>query len=304
MLDLSHIPNSQQDVQIFYSNGVANAWQTWQKPRKCNYVWIMCIGSGGGGGGGYGSSTTLGGAGGGGGAITRVLYNAQQLPDVLYVQVGVGGAGGAGATAFGSAGSNGSSGQRSFVSLQPVNSVAQNLVTTSGGGAAAGGSGAGGGGVTAAESAGTQASATFYTLGNFISTNGQPTLAFPTQQDITPFTSQLVTPGAGGMPAGNTSAAGNIFSSSISPLIPGGAGATASGSNGENGANGITSFKPFFSTGGAGGGNSVSGSGGNGGNGGIGSGGGGGGSARVVAGVTTGGRGGRGGDGLVVIISF
>jgi hypothetical protein len=46
MLDLSHIPNSQQDVQIFYSNGVTNAWQTWQKPRKCNYVWIMCIGGG------------------------------------------------------------------------------------------------------------------------------------------------------------------------------------------------------------------------------------------------------------------
>jgi len=100
MLDLSHIPNSQQDVQIFYSNGVTNAWQTWQKPRKCNYVWIMCIGGGGGGAQGVdsGASSTYP-TGGGSGAVTRALYNAQQLPDRLYIQVGLGGAGGAAATA-------------------------------------------------------------------------------------------------------------------------------------------------------------------------------------------------------------
>ena len=49
MLDLSHIPNSQQDIQIFQANG--SAWQTWRKPKKCNYVYIMCIGGGGGGAG-------------------------------------------------------------------------------------------------------------------------------------------------------------------------------------------------------------------------------------------------------------
>ena len=57
MLDLSHIPNSQQDVQIFNAISGSNSWQTWQKPRKCNYVWIMCIGSGGGGGGPPDTST-------------------------------------------------------------------------------------------------------------------------------------------------------------------------------------------------------------------------------------------------------
>ena len=305
MLDLSHIPNSQQDIQVFYSNGVTNAWQTWQKPRKCNYVWIMCIGSGGGGGGGVGSFSTVGGSGGGSGAISRVLYNAQQLPDRLYVQVGVGGAGGTGATTSGGAGSNGSSGQRSFVSLQPSTTI-QNVVAASGNGAAAGGVGTGTGGVTAGESVSTQASATFYTLGNFISTNGQATPAYPGTNtwNTTPFTSTLVSAGAGGSISVNNS--GNILSSSLTPQITGG-GYAANGNNGGNGANGITSLKPFFSTGGAGGGAALSsstGNGGNGGNGGIGSGGGGGGSADVVLGVNTGGRGGRGGDGIVFIISF
>jgi hypothetical protein len=304
MLDLSHIPNSQQDVQIFYSNGVTNAWQTWNKPRKCNYVWIMCIGGAGGGGGGAGSYNTLGGSGGGSGAITRVMYNAQQLPDILYIQVGLGGAGGAGATTSGVNGSTGSPGNRSFVSLQPA-VVAQNLVAASGNGAAAGGAG-GTGGATAAESVSTQASTTFYTLGNFISTNGQAAPIYPGGAiwNTTPFTSTLVSAGAGGSISINGS--GNILSSSLTPQITGG-GYAANGNNGGNGANGITSFKPFFSTGGAGGGAALlgtTGNGGNGGNGGIGSGGGGGGSADVSVGVNTGGRGGRGGDGLVVIISF
>jgi hypothetical protein len=52
MIDLFNIPNSQQDVKIFYTNGTTNAWQTWQKPRKCQWVWIMCIGGAGGGAGG------------------------------------------------------------------------------------------------------------------------------------------------------------------------------------------------------------------------------------------------------------
>ena len=306
MLDLSHIPNSQQDVQTFYTNGVTNAWQTWQKPRKCNYVWIMCIGGAGGGGGGFGNYTAPGGSGGGSGAISRVLYNAQQLPDRLYVQVGVGGAGGAGASITGGSGVAGSPGNRSFVSLQPANNVAQNLVATSGNGAAAGGAAIGGGGSTAAESVSTQASVTFYTLGNFISTNGQATPTWPggATWNTTPFTSTLVSAGAGGSIGLNGS--GNILSSSLTPQITGG-GYAADGNNGGNGADGITSLKPFFSTGGAGGGAHLSGStgnGGNGGNGGIGSGGGGGGSAIITTGINTGGNGGKGGDGLVVIISF
>jgi len=284
MLDLSHIPNSQQDVQIFNAISGSNSWQTWQKPRKCNYVWIMCIGSGGGGGNG-GSSLILTNSGGGSGAITRALYNAQQLPDRLYIQVGVGGAAGGG------------SGTRSSVALLPT-VLAQNLVSISGNAAAVGGSTDGLGASRAGETAATQTTATFFTLSNFISTAGQASPIYSTA-NVTPLTSQITSAGAAG---GWGSPAGNVLSSSLSSFISGGLNVSASGSNGGDGGDGITSFKPFFSTGGAGGGSAVSGSGGRGGNGGIGSGGGAGGSCNNAFGTP--GQGGRGGDGLVIIISF
>lgn len=292
MLDLSHIPNSQQDVQIFYSNGVDNAWQTWNKPRKCNYVWIMCIGGGGGGAGGFNSISSVYASGGAGGAVSRALYNSQQLSDRLYVQVGLGGGGGAAQTA-------GSPGTRSSVALLP-SIVSQNLITISGNAGAAGGRVDG---LNAAgETVSTQTTATFYTLSNFISTVGNTSVgsvSISTPPNITPLNSQITSQGAGGG-GGLSINGGSILATSISPLIQGGAFTTVNSSIGGRGADGITSFKPFYSIGGAGGGNSsgTSGIGGNGGNGGIGSGGGAGGNG------TTGGIGGRGGDGIVVIISF
>lgn len=295
MLDLSHIPNSQQDVKIFYSNGITNSWQTWNKPRKCNYVWIMCIGGAGGGAGGS-NSTSSPSSGGGSGAVLRALYNAQQLPDTLYVQVGLGGAGG-------TPGVNGSPGTRSWVGLQPA-IVAQNMLIGSAttGNAAAGGIANTGGSVNG-EIAGTQATATFLTLSNFIGTSGQVSPVFTTA-NVTPLTSQITCAGAaGGHYNPGSLPAGNIFSSSLSPFISGGINTSSSGSNGTNGGDGITSYKPFYSLGGAGGGAALSGSGGNGGAGGIGSGGGAGGSGNGTLGYT-GGRGGKGGDGIVIIISF
>ena len=283
MLDLSYIPNSQQDVQIFYAISGSNSWQTWQKPRKCNYVWIMCIGGGGGGGNGATPITSVN-SGGGSGAVTRTLYNVQQLPDRLYVQVGTGGAA---ATA----------GTRSIVALQPA-VVAQNIVVISGTAAALGGSTDGLGAARSGETAATQATATFFTLSNFISTAGQASPVYSTA-NVQPLTSQITSAGASG---GWVDFAGNVLSSSLSPFISGGLNVSASGSNGGNGDNGITSWKPFFSTGGAGGGSAVSGSGGRGGNGGIGSGGGAGGSCNSSFGTP--GTGGNGGDGLVIIISF
>jgi hypothetical protein len=298
MLDLSHIPNSQQDVQVFYSNGTSNAWQTWQKPRKCNYIWIMCIGGAGGGAGGQTTTgNTAAATGGGSGAISRALYNAQQLPDTLYIQVGVGGAGG-------NPNSNGTGGTRSRVGL--LSSLAS-LVSISGQADAAGGSTVGSS--VAGETVSGQAAAAFLSLSNFIGTAGVGNSAQGSIQptNITPFTSQIVTQGGqgGGANTGFTliGSGSSVVSSSITPLIQGGATATASGSSGGNGADGITSWKPFFSTGGAGGGVAVSGSAGNGGNGGIGSGGGAGASGNSALGYT-GGRGGKGGDGLVIIISF
>ena len=304
MLDLSHIPNSQQDIQIFYTNGTTNAWQTWQKPRKCNYVYIMCIGGGGGGAGGSIGTNSNSATGGGSGGVTRALYNAQQLPDRLYVQVGLGGAGGAGAVLQGNAGSSGTAGTRSIVALLPL-AAAANSIITSGNTAATGGSATGG--TISGETASTTAGAFFYTLSNFISTAGigSTTAGSFVPNNVTPLTSQLTSPGGGGAGINNVSpsaiAGATILSSSISPLIPGGTGTISAGSNGGNGADGYTSWKPFFSTGGAGGGNAASGSGGNGGSGGIGSGGG---SAGNSATVGPGGGGGKGGDGLVVIISF
>jgi hypothetical protein len=292
MIDLFNIPNSQQDVQIFYSNG--SAWQTWQKPRKCNYVYIMCIG--GAGGGGAGATVNNGSAGGGAsGAISRVLYNAQQLSDILYVEVGLGGAGGL------TSGAVGANGTRSRVALQPITAVErQNLVAISGNAVARGGAV---GLTSAGETVSTQATATFYTLGNFISRAGRNNTTTGIL-DITPLTSQITCAGAAGGGFTSTpviSDAGSILSTTYSPLIPNGVSTSGSGINGTNGGDGVTIWKPFFSTGGAGGGASVTANGGKGGDGGIGSGGGGGGAGATLA---QGGSGGKGGDGLVIIISF
>ena len=288
MLDLSHIPNSQQNIQIFNANG--SAWQTWQKPRKCNYVWIMCIG--GAGGGAAGATVDNSSAGGGAsGAITRVLYNAQQLSDILYVQVGLGGVGGL------NSGALGSNGTRSLVALQPT-VLAQNLVIISGSTAAIGGSG-----VSTGETASTQVTATFFTLGNFISTPGRANNTVGVL-DVTPLTSQITCAGAAGGRFNSTPAIfqpGSILSTPYSSLIPNGISTSATGVNGTDGGDGVTIWKPFFSVGGAGGGASTTANGGKGGNGGIGSGGGGGGAGATLA---QGGSGGKGGDGIVIIISF
>jgi len=274
MIDLFNIPNSQDNVQIFYANG--SAWQTWRKPRKCNYVYIMCIGAGAGGQYG-GTLDNLNGGAGGAGAITRALFNASLLSDILYVLPGIGGKGGTNTTAAVLP-------TKSFVALQP-NTATQNLVLTSGAVAAS----------TSSETIATQTNMNFATLGNFVSTAGPANL----NADINPNTSGVVTAGSTGGFKTSTSVvpAKVILASSLSPLIEGGASSTTT--NGSDGKNGFTSWKPFFSVGGTGGGSSSVGVGGNGGNGGIGSGGGSGGAGQVL-----GGNGGNGGDGLVIIISF
>lgn len=275
MIDLFNIPNSQQDIQIFYANG--SAWQTWQKPRKCNYVYIMCIGGGGGGGNGGTVDNSNRGPG-GAGAITRVLYNAFLLPDILYIQPGLGGAGGTSITLGPTLGT------KSYVALQPNISV-QNLVLTSGAVAAS----------SQSETIATQTNMTFVTLGNFISTPGLTFLL----NDVSPLTSTIVTFGATGGFKTPTSVVQprSILSSPLSPLISGGISSTTT--DGTDGDNGYTSWKPFFSVGGAGGGSSSVGVGGKGGKGGIGSGGGSGGAGQIA-----GGDGGDGGNGLVIVISF
>jgi hypothetical protein len=310
MLDLSHIPNSQQDVQIFYANQGDRGYQTWTKPRKCNFVYILSIDGGGGGASGVSTPSNVGvanGCGGGSGAVTRALINSSFVPDSLYIKVGKGGLGGSSQTGGGFVEANtGSAGESSGVFCLPNLSSQGNANQAS---SFIGGSTSAQGGTFAAGVNGSTAStlANNYLLGltNFISLAGRTSsggLLGTTPPNIDVLTSHIVTAGCAGAPTLNISTTlngGGINTSAISPLIAGGIGGTTLGGNG---ADGYTSWKPFFSTGGAGGGNASTsgGVGGNGGNGGIGSGGGGGGNANAG----TSGRGGRGGDGLVVIISF
>ena len=284
MLDISHIPGQSDNIWIFYANG--SIWQTWVKPRKCNFIWIMCIGGGSGGYGGGGGGLAGTAPGGATGAITRALFSANVLPDTLFVQPGVGSAGGAGA----SAGSNPVPGTatRSWVTIIANSTAAMNTVCISG---TAGASGA------TAETAATTAVAGLLSLGNFISTPGQATT---NASQIVPLVASGIILSGGG----NGSAAGNVAAADIlsvnlgitnTPTISGGASISGKGNPG------IWNWKPMYAIGGSGGGGNASGNGGNGGDGAFGCGGGGGGNGSSGF---VGGTGGKGGDGLVIIATF
>ena len=66
MLDIFNIPGQQDNVKIFYAAGTTD-WQTWQKPRNCKFIWIMCMGGGSGGGASSGIAASPGGGSVGGG---------------------------------------------------------------------------------------------------------------------------------------------------------------------------------------------------------------------------------------------
>jgi hypothetical protein len=287
MLDLSFIPGQQDNIKIFYASDTVN-WQTWTKPRGCSFVWIMCIGGGAGGGSGQGTSTTTGtaGSGGGSGGITRLLYQANYLPDILYVQPGLGGAG-----AIGTTGVTVSAGtaNRSSVSITPSSSIDQrNTVAVSGNVAATG---------TTAETVLTSLANSMgqAIMANFLNTPGNVGGGVAGVA----LSSTILCCGCGGgtiaasVASAGTSIASIDMTTMITPTISGGA---ATGAVGQSG---IWNWKPMYGLGGAGGGANTSGAGGNGGNGAYGCGGGGGG-----AGSTSGGNGGRGGDGLVIIATF
>ena len=224
-----------------------------------------------------------GGAGGGSGAITRFTVQASILPDLLYIQTGVGGSGGIGGTSP----TAGGSGSRSWVSLVPDLSFSSNVICTSGaanaGGGQSGSLAQSTGGT--AETVATTANAVFLLLGTFVSQAG---VAGATSGQgagtATAAASQINSGGSGG---GRSAGGGAVTGAGPIPTLTGAA-------LGANGPNGITLYKPilaFTGGGGAGGGNA------NGGNGAYSSGGGGGGGS--VGG--TAGNGGKGGDGLVII---
>ena len=288
MLDIFNIPGQQDNIKIFYASGT-NDWQTWIKPRNCKFVWMICIGGAAGGGGGQSGvanppTTYNGGGGGCSAAVTRALFPANVLPDILYIQPGPGGAGGT------AGGGQSSGGNRSFVSIVASSATVMNLVCTSGLVAAAGTL------TNTGETAATTAAAGLLSLGNFISVAGG---ASGGQVDVTPLSGTITSVGTVGGSANSTAglSSNTILSTSFSPSLQG-LGSTTTTNNGVS----YISWKPFFTLGGCGGGGfgATAGNGGKGGDGGFGSGGGGGGAAFNG----TGGVGGKGGDGLVIIATF
>jgi hypothetical protein len=275
MLDVFNIPGQQDNVKIFYASSGSNYWQTWQKPRGCKFIWMMAIG-GGNGGAGMSTSAIAEVNGGGSGAITRALFPANVLPDILYVQPGVGGTGGA--SGAGSS-NNGNIGGRSYVSIVASSSDNMNIVCVSGTTPAA---------YNSAEGAASPSNANLLSLGTYTSTAGQ---AGPTGADVTPFSITLTCAGASNN-VGNLAGRG-IATSFLNPTISGG---TIGGGNGNSG---YWSWKPMFGIGGTSGGGNNAGTGGRGGDGGYGCGGGTGGYGSVA-----GGAGGNGGNGLVIIVTF
>ena len=121
MLDLSYFQTGNSNVQAFYSN--PGGWQTWIKPRGAKSINILCIGAGGGGG----SYNAIQQAPGGGAAAgyVRATYQANILPDVLYVQTGIGGAGTT------TSPQNGGTGSVSYVSIVPDSTSRANIVCIS-----------------------------------------------------------------------------------------------------------------------------------------------------------------------------
>ena len=308
MLDFSHL--SQNNQQILYATN--GSWQIWQKPRGASFIQFFLLGGGGGGGGGQLTASARNGAGGGSGAQCILTFPASFIPDILYVNVGVGGT--AGPINTGLAGN----GTASYVTIYPATTVNYILCQANpGGGAqsyAAGGLGAAGSVTTIAQAplAGLGFPAWGQAATN-ISLAGQAgTLAGNGANaggDITlPTTGLRVTGGAG---AGGNGAAGSaglaggritaIAGSVVYPAQIGGTagGTTTNGGAGSNGFQAISNLLQFYGgTGGGSGGRNAITTGGVGGAGGYGCGGGGGGGANTGG---TASPGGGGGDGLCII---
>ena len=254
MTDIFNLPNTDENFQIFYGSG---DWQTWSKPRNAKFISMILISAGaGGGGGGAGSGVArTGSSGGGGGSITKGFFPAFLIPDVLYVNVGVGGSGGTSNT-------QGGAGSTTFVSITP-NSTLANVILASNAAVAVGGNPVG----TTSSSANPFVSTTspFAYLGSFVSNGGGNSGVGGVNTGgaggtIGPI--NVISPGAGGggSSAANVNGAGGSFTAA--GFFPGTTGGAAGGTN--PGTNGFilepasTSSNiirnPLFNLGGAGGG--------------------------------------------------
>lgn len=294
--------------------GANGSWRAWVKP-PCSMVSATVISGGGSGGGGFtGAAGTArgGGAGGGSSAITRSVWPAWAVPDLLYIAVGNGGAAVGASLA-------GNSGLQSYIALS-TSTTAVNVFSTAlpgnGGGA---GTGAAGGTAGTAGAVSSSTSALGLNYGLWESTAGQAGSAGGAQTGavgatVTISAGNPLTGGAGGggTPVGNTDFAGGpINTAGVWPTLAGGVAAAGAGNNGyiyqlNQSMMQIRELQPYAALwggvcyGGTGGGTAgasgTAGRGGNGGGWGTGGGGGGGG--------VTGGAGGKGGDGLIIIVCW
>lgn len=273
---------------------------TWRKPYNCKRVTVWGCGGGGGGGGGFTRASGNAGGGGGGGAssgIARLDFKAQDVPDVLQVNVGMGGPGGA----AGAQGGAGQAAQQTTIVAPNLNATLVTIVGASGnaGGGAAGSGGAGGSG-------GSAPAVTLWTdmaIAKFLTAGTVGAAGGTTGTGVSPTAGvNILMPGAGGagVTAGDATSAGGSVPSSLG-LPASAAGAAGGAGVGGDGGTGYfqdprnvgAAFTEMF--GGGGGGSGGVAAGGNGGKGAPGTGGGGGGAG------TTGGSGGNGGTGLVII---
>lgn len=310
--DFFHIPPKYgADVKVYTATTGTNlmGFQTWQKPKGCSFIFMQAISGGGGGGGGFSRAAGNPGGGGGSGAcsgIARFNCFANDLPDTLFIQVGMGGQGGA-------AGAAGGAGVNSLILTGRIANV-PNIVLQSGVNAPGGG---GGGTGAAGGPAGTVPTIAvvqpYNVMGMWQANVGLVGIIGGAQTgaaggSVTAWATIPFSPGGPGAGCTTTNfAGGNInttatfdagnqgyYTSAGGGVAPGGTGIGAQ----INGSSGVLRLLPFFNSGGAGGGSHNAGQAGHGGSGGYGCGGGGGGAG------TTGGMGGNGGSGLIKIISI
>ena len=319
MLDFNHVLSTPgYDFQQFVSGGTSlTLWQTWRKPRGVNWIYLIGVGGGSSGGTGFAGTTTAGGGqGGGSGAQTTVLIPATFIPDILYIQCGLGGIGPT------TASTSGNPGTATYVTIEPDTTITANMTLLFANFQNAGGSAA-----TATVGGTAGVAATIATIANmplagrgvYNFFGGQSGTAGGTNTTAgvslsLPTVGLMVTGGAGaggsqtspafagGAISGSTGALGQDFFPSS---IAGGTGATGA-TPATPGNPGFISRNYLMNIGGTGGGGaSATGAGGissSGGNGAPGCGGGG--SGGTTTQNTTVPRGGNGGPGFVYIISW
>jgi hypothetical protein len=305
MLDFNHVLNTPgYDIQTFMgtSGTTLIQWQTWRKPRGVKWIYMIGVGGGASGQTGINTGTTSGGgAGGSSGAQTMLMIPAMFIPDVLYIQAGLGGVGST------TSGGQNNAGTITYVSVEPNTTLTTQTTLLFANGGPAGGTvpTSTAGGVTAATAAvATIANMPLAGRGHyqFLAGLGGGTGGTSTTSGGGPGfpqTGLMVQGGCGGggTSAGTAQGGGGSMGAAIGQTFP----VTSASGSSPDGVNFQAAFYQmnYGGTGGVGASNSVDA--GKGGAGSPGAGGGGGGGANTTRTAV---KGGDGGPGFVIIISF